>query len=1309
MPARIDADNPWRTALAILHAFIKVARMKYAVFASTVCTFSLAYLLVLAPVGQAALPERVEWIWSAEGKAGEQSAAEARFFRRTFRVQRIVDEATLDITADSAFKVWINGKEVGSGKNWKRVYAFDVKKFLVSGKNVIGVEAAGTKGNGGLLVRFTWVPNGISREVIPSNRAWKSSQVGKPGWQTSDFDDSQWKPVKVLGPYGSTPSWQGLVWDSGGDDRFSVPEGFVVEMVAKNPDPKDPFSLINLTFDDRGRLLVSQENGPILLCSKPDKNGIFQSVKPYCSKVKSSQGMCWVDGALLLVGAGPNGPGLYRVSETPSHDQANKPELLLPYKGGMGEHGPHAILHGPDNWLYVVNGNHSWAKPEKLAANSPLLRWPKGQMGPDQGKPGTTEDVLLPRLNDANGHAADILAPGGAIWRLDRHGKNASLVTAGFRNEFDAAFSTDAELFTFDSDMEWDLELPWYRAVRVCHCPPGADFVWRTGSANTPDYYIDSLPPLLETGRGSPVGLEFYDHVVFPEKYRGAYFMADWSLGVIYALHLDRAGASYKGKAERFCQGNPMNVTDIAVGPDGALYFTMGGRHSQGGVYRIAYKSQTRPAPKGDEPASKVLAEPQPLAAWSRARVARELAGNDKAPGAKGAVFRGLADVAANGRADQRQRVRALTLLQNHGGPPDPDLLVRLAGDPDPAVRAHAIWLMGVNGGDKLANSLARALGDTDAWVRRRACEALIRAGIEPSVADIWPLLNDQDRFVRTAARLVLQRVAPEKWVSRLWEEADSHIVLEGINALCKIDKASAYQVPIAAKMATLQPEPTLQGLLDYLRTVELAFVHLGPIDTASLGIIGKRAWDWFPQADWQANRELAILLCYLANHGALPGPVQTKVIPVFLSEKDRQQQIHYFYCLRVVKGGWTAEQKHALLVWFDSTKTWQGGHSFRGFLENILRDISDIFDATDRLAIVTRANEFPHAALVMLKTASGPQIPKPGILLETFNRLAHGPEVAKFRDVRAAVVDAVGKSTDAEAPAILRKLCDQNPDLADTVARSLARFPTNENWPYLLKGLNSSSPLTLFDVIDGLIRDPQRPKADEPAPFRALLSASRHLDEKNRWKAVELLRHWTDNKKFGADDGDWKPELEAWTRWFGQSFPKEPPLSDVTVSAAGDSRYKFDELLNYLSKDSAGAHGDASRGRAIFEKAQCIKCHKFGKAGEGLGPDLSTVSKRFKRVDILDSIYYPSKVISDQYRSTTVVTKKGQQLTGLAAPQGDNVTMLLSDGTKVTLKKDEIDQQFASLISVMPEKLLDTLSKQEIADLFAFLESEPN
>jgi putative heme-binding domain-containing protein len=92
----------------------------------------------------------------------------------------------------------------------------------------------------------------------------------------------------------------------------------------------------------------------------------------------------------------------------------------------------------------------------------------------------------------------------------------------------------------------------------------------------------------------------------------------------------------------------------------------------------------------------------------------------------------------------------------------------------------------------------------------------------------------------------------------------------------------------------------------------------------------------------------------------------------------------------------------------------------------------------------------------------------------------------------------------------------------------------------------------------------------------------------------------------------------------------------------------------------------------------------------------------------MLDSLIYPSKVISDQYRSTTIITTGGQAITGLAAVQGDTVTVLLNDASKVTLKKSDIDMQVASLVSVMPEGALDNLTRLEIADLLAFLESEP-
>jgi putative heme-binding domain-containing protein len=328
--------------------------------------------------------------------------------------------------------------------------------------------------------------------------------------------------------------------------------------------------------------------------------------------------------------------------------------------------------------------------------------------------------------------------------------------------------------------------------------------------------------------------------------------------------------------------------------------------------------------------------------------------------------------------------------------------------------------------------------------------------------------------------------------------------------------------------------------------------------------------------------------------------------------------------------------------------------------------------------------------------------LPAASALAAAYQRLGKGgPQV---NELKQALVAALGRHSAPEAQTALRKIADDEPGQRDTVARALARFPTAENIKYVLHGLDSPSKQVVYEVVTALKGAAFKPKADDPAPFRAVLLASTRLDAGNRWHVVELLRHWTNDKQFGGKKGDWQGELGAWSKWFAQSFPREQPLPNVASDRPAESKYKYEELLAYLQEH----RGDPTKGRTAFEKAQCFKCHKFGKEGEGIGPDLTTVSKRFKRADILESIYYPSKVISDQYRSVTIVTSKGQQVHGLAAPQGDTVTVLQSDGSKVTLKKKDIEQQFASLVSVMPEKLQDLLSKEELADLFAFLESAP-
>ena len=93
--------------------------------------------------------------------------------------------------------------------------------------------------------------------------------------------------------------------------------------------------------------------------------------------------------------------------------------------------------------------------------------------------------------------------------------------------------------------MEWDIGLPWYREVRTAHQILNGNYGYRNGSGKYPPYYIDSLPPVRDLGRGSPVGVEFYTSYAYPREFFDNLFEADWSRGRLLYTALTPEGATY--------------------------------------------------------------------------------------------------------------------------------------------------------------------------------------------------------------------------------------------------------------------------------------------------------------------------------------------------------------------------------------------------------------------------------------------------------------------------------------------------------------------------------------------------------------------------------------------------------------------------------------------------------------------------------------------------------------------------------------------------------------------------------------------
>ncbi|MFO0847533.1 MAG: c-type cytochrome [Gemmataceae bacterium] len=359
-------------------------------------------------------------------------------------------------------------------------------------------------------------------------------------------------------------------------DKLKVAKGFKVELVYSVPRDTEG-SWVSMCHDPKGRLVVSDQYGSLYRITPAPVGGDPKATKveKLTVDIGMAQGLLYAFDALYVVVNAPNKGGLYRVTDTNGDDMPDKVELLRPFLGGGGEHGPHAVLKHPDGKrLTVVCGNQTR-----------IVDFDTTRVPPHWG-----EDHLLPRVPDGNGFMKGVLAPGGFIFNCDPMGKNVELVSTGFRNEYDAAYNRDGELFTYDADMEWDYNTPWYRPTRVCHVTSGSEWGWRNGAGKYPVHYPDNLPPVVDIGPGSPTGVCFGYGAKFPAKYQDALFICDWSYGKLYAVHLAPKGSTYTATFEEFITGTPLPLTDLVVNPtDGALYFAVGGRKTQSGLYRVTY------------------------------------------------------------------------------------------------------------------------------------------------------------------------------------------------------------------------------------------------------------------------------------------------------------------------------------------------------------------------------------------------------------------------------------------------------------------------------------------------------------------------------------------------------------------------------------------------------------------------------------------------------------------------------------------------------------------------------------------------
>ncbi len=813
---------------------------------------------------------KAKWIWHVK----PATTAGARL-RTRFTLDDAAQSAVLHATCDNAATIFVNGKQVAANSHWKQPVTVDIARYLKPGMNELRAKATNkVPGGGGFIASLAVVDSTGKSVQIQSDATWEAAAPGSAQWQAAveiaNYGDRPWRKVFKEQPAAKPVPEAQVLDETIAAEDIVVPKGFEVTKLYNVPKAEQG-SWVGLTVDHKGRLIACDQFGALYRMTLPSL-GSRKTLRPEKIEidVPGAHGiLAAFDSLYVMANDDKSRNGLYRVTDSDGDDRYDKVEFLHRIPGG-GEHGIHSVIVGPEGKrLFIACGN-SAGLPEIDKSRAPE-HW--------------SEDHVLPRLWDGRrGKTARVETPAGYICSMNPDGSDLELFCHGFRNQFDIAFDLGGQLFTYDADMELDIGTPWYRFTRVNHCVSGADYGWRAGAGKYPEYYPDNLPTTLDIGPGSPTGVVSGKGAKFPARYQRAVFINDWTYGTMWALHLTPNGASYTVRKEDFLHGKPLPLTDVVINPhDGAMYFAVGGRKTQSGVYRVTYV--------GDESTARVQALPL------------------------GKEF----------------EVRA-------------ELETFHVADADPKT-------------------------------------VLTRA---------WPLLDHGDRHIRFAARAAIERLPVNNWQAKVLSETRTNALIEAVIALARVsgkakvlpsdewpnDKTSSPPIAaVAAEDEDLQNRlwaslarldftklSTAQHLAA-LRAYQVVYTRLGKPKPEICRGLAARFEAHFPADDPFINRELCQLLVALDSRVVVSQSLalmataadsfQAMASDAVLSRSDRYsqalrrtagsrpnvQQIAYLVALRNARVGWTHETRKTYFSWFPRVRSWQGGNSYKGFMEAALAE----------------------------------------------------------------------------------------------------------------------------------------------------------------------------------------------------------------------------------------------------------------------------------------------------------------------------------------------------------------------------------
>ena len=835
-----------------------------------------------------------------------------------------------------------------------------------------------------------------------------------------------------------------------------------------------------------------------------------------------------------------------------------------------------------------------------------------------------------------------------------------SVMAGGMDNPVEVAFTPEGERFVTSTFIE---QPALGRRDGLLHAVYGGVYGKVHGVTDSHPQTGGLQPAMVQLGPAVPVGLDYYSTDALGAGYQGNLFATLFNLNKVIRVELKPKGATFEAEVSDFVTSTRLDFhpTDVMEDADGSLLVVDTGAWyvlccpssvlSQPDVHGAIYRVRRRGAPTVDDARGLLLD-------W-RTATPEELAGrlDDARPAVRKRAIHELSQMADVGRGGDALGVLRETLSQQG------------REKRSVAARRNAVWTLTRMPGAEAREAVRAALADTEESVRHAATHSV-----------------------------------------SVWRDAEAKAALEK-----QLGDSSAQLQRVAAEaLGRVGDGGTVAALLDAVgRTEDEILTH--SLTYALIEIADPAATRRGLTSSSSRVRRAAMLALDQMEGGGLPSET---VIPLLSSADPLLRDT----------AGWIVGQH---VEWGGSLAGY-----FRGRLASA-KHVSAEHDGDGRADLGRELARFagdPAIQKLLAETVRGDG-PKPAriIALGAMAKTA-------LKEAPASWIQAVASVTDSADDDLLRaavstaRALPTGEDRNAGLDKALLRVGQDSKVPPdvradALAASSSALPSVSAGLFDFLVAqiDSAKPVPMRSAACRALAAAP--LDGQQRLALTDSVRDAGPLElptllgafEKGGDEALGEALTNALENARSLSNLRADTLENVLEKFPASIQEKGEVLLASLDVDRAQqkAHleelvgalngGDPRRGKEVFKssKAACSSCHRMGYLGGRIGPDLTKVGKIRSERDLLESLVYPDASFVRSYEPVVVVTAQ-ETYNGVPLEETDD-SILLATGTdtQVRIARDSIEELRPGTVSIMPSGLDEELTRQELADLIAFMKKE--